>query len=428
MDKIHTEIITIGDEILSGIIADTNSAMIARKLQATGILVNQMVSVGDDPDAIEQLMIDVAARARLAIVTGGLGPTEDDRTVQAVSDAFGLPVVIHQPSLEKIKARFKALGVEYTENNARQARIPEGSIVVENPVGLAAGFTVEREGCILFFLPGVPRELERMLDESVVPMVREKFAPGTVILSRFLKIFGLGESRIDLLVKGALDGLNGIVLASLPRFPENKLRITASSGDPDSAARLLAEAEKRLRERVGGWIYGVDDQEMESVVEDLLREKGQTLAVAESCTGGLISHRLTNVPGSSEVFDRGIVSYSNQAKQTALGIPGSIIDGPGPVSEQTAKAMAHNVREQAGTTLGLSVTGVAGPGGGTESTPVGTVFIGLSSRESDWCKRYFLRRGRDDIKALASTTALDCVRRFLLGDGPFNHTYPWETN
>ena len=428
MNRIHTEIITIGDEILSGIIADTNSAMIAGKLQAVGILVHQMVSVGDDPETIEQLLIDVAARARVAIVTGGLGPTEDDRTVQAVSDAFGLPIFLHQPSLEKIKARFKMLGVAYTKNNERQARIPEGAVVVENPIGLAAGFAVEREGCILFFLPGVPRELERMLDESVVPMVREKLAPGAVILSRFLKVFGLGESKIDLLVKGALDGLNGVILASLPRFPENRLRITVSSGDPDSASRLLAEAEKRLRERVGDWIFGVDDQEMESIVEDLLRQRGETLAVAESCTGGLISHRLTNIPGSSDVFDRGIVSYSNAAKQTALGIPRSIIEGPGPVSEQTAKAMAHNVREHAGTTLGLSVTGVAGPDGGTESTPVGTVFIGLSSLESDWCKRYYLRRGRADIKALASTTALDCVRRYLLGDGPFSHTYPWESN
>ncbi len=423
---IKAEVVTIGDELLSGAIVDTNSSMIAQKLLGLGIPVWRMTSIGDDPGGMKELLRDAAARSPLVIVSGGLGPTEDDRTAQAVAEAFDRPLVLHEPSLQKIRDLFHRLGFEMTPNNERQAWIPDGALVIPNRMGTAPGFALEVRGSVLAFLPGVPRELEAMLDEELLPLVEKRLGREGGVGSRTLRIFGITEAKLDQMVKGALDGLPGTSLASLPRFPENRLRVTVRAQGPEEVARLLCEAEGRLRERIGAWVYGVDDEELESVVQDLLRAQGKTLAVAESCTGGLIVHRLTNIPGSSDVLDRGVVAYSLRAKREVLGVPMEILQRDGPVSARAAEAMAVGARERAGTSIGLSVTGIAGPSGGTEATPVGTVFMGLSEGDRGFSQRFWFRGGRGNVKTMASNVALDWLRRYLLGEDPRAYPGPWR--
>jgi nicotinamide-nucleotide amidase len=419
------EVLTIGDEILSGTIVDTNSSLIAQKLGAMGLEVRRMGSVGDSEEDIVDELLSASRRARAVIVTGGLGPTQDDRTAQAAARAFGRNLVLHEESLRRIRELFQSLGLEMTPNNERQAWVPEGSTVIPNPMGTAPGFCLEANDCILIFLPGVPRELEKMLDESVVPMLSKRLAPKLCISSRTLRLFGIAEAKIDHLVKGALEGLEGVSLASLPQYPENRLRITVRAKGEKEASSLLAEAERLLRERVGRWVYGTDDEDMESLVLALMRKRGLKLTLAESCTGGLIAHRLTNVPGASEVLERCYVVYSEEAK-VELGVDRSLIDRHGVVSAQVAEAMAARAASRVPGSVGLSTTGVAGPTGGSEEIPVGTVFIGLSSQEGTWSQRFRFRGGRGNVKTLASTVALDWLRRYLLGEDPQEYTVPWR--
>ncbi len=385
-----------------------------------------MTAIGDDTGGIVEFLRGGAGRSQLGIFSGGLGPTEDDRTAQAVAEAFGRPLVLHEPSLQKIRELFERLGFEMTPNNERQAWIPEGAQVIPNRMGTAPGFALDVEGSVLAFLPGVPRELEAMLDEELLPQVEKRLGREGGVGSRTLRIFGITEAKLDQMVKGALEGLPGTSLASLPRFPENRLRVTARAPDQGEVARLLREAEARLRERIGAWVYGVDHEELESVVQELLRARGKTLAVAESCTGGLIVHRLTNVPGSSDVLDRGVVAYSVRAKQEILGVPMEILRDEGPVSARAAEAMARGAMVGAGTSIGLSVTGIAGPSGGTEATPVGTVFMGLSEGDDSFSQRFWFRGGRGNVKTMASNVALDWLRRYLLGEDPRAYPGPWR--
>lgn len=419
------EVITVGDEILSGMIVDTNSAMIARKLGSVGLELTRMSSVGDEPREIIRELREAAARARAVIVTGGLGPTQDDRTALAAAQAFGVPLVLHEETLQRLRDFFANLGLEMTQNNERQAWIPQGARVVPNPMGTAPGFALRHEQCLLIFLPGVPRELERMLEESVTAMVLEHCGSGLQVSSRTLKIFGLSEAKIDQMVKGALEGLAGVSLASLPHYPENRLRITVRGEDPEVVSLTLERAEAFLREKVGPWVYGLDEEELESVVVRLLDEKGLVIALAESCTGGLIAHRLTNVPGASQVLSRAYVAYSLEAKEE-LGVPGDLLRQQGAVSAQAAEAMARAAAGRSGADLGISTTGVAGPTGGTEEHPVGTVFIGLAAGGKTWSQRFRFRGGRGNIKTLASAVALDWLRRFLLGEDPARYSVPWR--
>lgn len=426
METLKLEVITIGDELLSGNIIDTNSAMVAEKFLGLGFEVWQMTSIGDDPRRILEILHQVAARSQVAVVTGGLGPTQDDRTAQAAADAFGRKLELHEQSLRLIRERFDQLGIDMPLNNEKQAWLPEGSHVIPNPDGTAPGFVMEERGCLLLFFPGVPRELEHMLNDTALPLVAKRFGTGAHIVSRSLRIFGLTEAEIDQMVQGALKDITGMSLASLPRFPEIRLRVTARADGRESAMKMLDEAEKRLRKRLGAWVYGVDGDELESVVEDLMREVGKTVSVAESCTGGLIAHRLTNVPGSSEVFDRGFITYSPLAKEEVLGVPSAVLAKHGPVSAAAAKAMAAGARVRAGTSLGLAVTGVAGPGGGAVGRPVGTVFMGLAEGSQCWSQRFYFQGGRWKIKTLATTVALDWLRRYLVGENPANYPTPWR--
>lgn len=426
MSSHEVEILTVGDELLRGEIVDVNSSTIARRLLDVGLQVEMSVTVGDEKDEIINALREMARRSRVVMVTGGLGPTQDDRTAEAAAEAFGRRLILHEGALERIKTIFRKYGLELTPNNMKQAYVPEDAQVIINPVGTAPGFGFKEGGCLLVFLPGVPREVESMLGEVIERLVKPHCSPGTAVRSRMFRIFGMTESKIDQLMKGALDSLEGVSLASLPHYPENRLRVVARASTPQKAEELLLEAQRRIEERLGDCVYGFDDEELEVVVWRLLYESGRTLAVAESCTGGLIAHRITNVPGSSEVFLRGFVAYSPQAKVELLGVPPSVLEREGAVSATVAEAMARGARERAGADLAVASTGIAGPSGGTEDKPVGTVYLALADSNGAWSKRFLFRGERGQIKITASTAALDWLRLYLQGRNPQQYEIPWS--
>jgi nicotinamide-nucleotide amidase len=417
---LNAALLAIGDEIVAGLTVDTNSAFLAERLRAVGVEPVGTFSAPDDEDAILRTLERALEDARIVITTGGLGPTADDLTTVCVARLAGRELRLDERSLAAIEERFRSLGREMTPNNRKQALFPEGSTVVPNPTGTAAGFIcpVERGGTTrhVISLPGVPRETHRMVDETVIPWVQER-SPQQRFASRVYSTFGLTESKLDELLAGVVAPADAR-LAFRAAFPRIQARLTVNGPpDADLDARL-DELEARVRERLGDNLYAVGDEGMEQVVGQLLRERELTLAVAESCTGGLIGHRLTEVPGSSEYFVLGLITYSNEAKERMLGVRPETLARTGAVSRETAEEMAEGARRAAGAALGLATTGIAGPGGGSEEKPVGTVCVGLAWEGGSWSERYQLgTRSRSWIKEMTAQVALDRVRRHLLEHG-----------
>lgn len=412
-------ILAIGDEIVSGTTLDTNSAFLAQSLREAGVEVVAFFSAPDETSAIARAVERGLEEAELVVSTGGLGPTADDLTTAVVAELAERPLRLHEPSLRAIEERFRSRGMEMPPNNRKQALLPEGNEVVPNPTGTAPGFICPFEIAggtrHVISLPGVPREMRRMVEETLVPWVAQR-AGGSRFASRVFSTFGLAESRLDELLAGVLAGEEGR-LAFRAAFPRVQARITFAGRARDDLEARLDAAELRVRERLGDHLYAVGDRGMEEVVGELLSGEGLTLAVAESCTGGLIGHRLTDVPGSSGYFLLGIVAYSNQAKETLLGVSSETLARHGAVSTETAAEMARGVRAAAGSTLGLATTGIAGPGGGSDEKPVGTVCIALAWEGGEWAKRLDLgTRHRDWIKEMTAQLALDRVRRWALNE------------
>ncbi|HEX7239072.1 MAG TPA: competence/damage-inducible protein A [Longimicrobiaceae bacterium] len=412
-------LLAIGDEIVAGLTVDTNSGFLAEQLRAVGVEPVAGFSAPDDEGAIARAFERALEEADVAISTGGLGPTADDLTTAVVARLAGRALRLDEASLAAVEERFRSRGMEMPPNNRKQALLPEGSTVVPNPTGTAPGFIcpVGRGGAIrhVVCLPGVPREMRRMAVETVVPWL-EGLSPGRRFLSRVFSTFGLAESRLDELLEGVVSP-GEARLAFRAAFPRVQARLTVS-GTPDEDLEGRMDAlEARVRERLGTHVYAVGDEGMEETVGRLLRERGATLAVAESCTGGLIGHRITEVPGSSAYFLLGVVTYSNEAKRDVLGVSPVTLERWGAVSTQTAEEMAAGARRVSGATLGLATTGVAGPGGGTPEKPVGTVCVGLAWEGGAWSRRYDLgERSRDWVKGMTAQIALDRVRRWALGE------------
>jgi nicotinamide-nucleotide amidase len=416
---VKAALLAIGDEIVAGLTTDTNSGFLAEQLRAVGVEPVAGFAVPDDEDAMARAWERALAEAEVAISTGGLGPTADDLTTAVVARLAGRPLRLDEHSLSLIEERFRGRGMEMPENNRRQALFPEGSTIVPNPLGTAPGFIcpVGRGGAIrhVVCLPGVPREMKRMAVETVIPWL-EGLNPARRFLSRTFSTFGLAESRLDELLEGVV-APSEARLAFRAAFPRVQARLTVSGAPDDDLEGRLDALEARVRERLGTHVYAVGDEGMEETVGGLLRERGLTLAVAESCTGGLIGHRITEVPGSSEYFLMGVVSYSNDAKERLLGVRPETLRDHGAVSTQAAEEMAAGVRRLSGADLGLSTTGIAGPGGGSPDKPVGTVCVGLAWEGGSWSRRYDLgERSRDWVKGMTAQVALDRVRRWLLGD------------
>jgi nicotinamide-nucleotide amidase len=416
---LNASILAIGDEIVAGLTTDTNSGYLAQLLRSAGVDIAGFHSVADDERAIIRALRRALEDADLAITTGGLGPTADDLTTECVARLAGVPLVLHQASLDRIVERFEQLGLEMPANNRKQAMLPEGAKVVD-PVGTAPGVIVALAGDLagkhVITLPGVPREMRAMAEESVLPWLAER-AGGLLIATRVYSTAGLSESKLDELLVGAIEPLEGR-LSFRAAFPRMQARVTVMGRSAEEVDSRLAAADSRIRERLGDHLYAVGDEGLEETVGRLLGESGATIAVAESCTGGLIGHRLTDVPGSSVYYLLGIVAYSNEMKRSLLGVSERTLEEHGAVSEPTVREMARGVRTAAGASIGLATSGIAGPGGGTADKPVGTVCIGLAWNGGEWSRRYQLGgRSRSWVKEVTAQIGLDRLRRFLLEEG-----------
>lgn len=409
-------ILVVGDELTRGMIADANASFMARAFQEEGWEVSFVVLSGDGGEDIATALHFLLLRSRAVVVTGGLGPTADDRTTESLARALGRGCYLDKEVLRWIRERFAFMGFPWTENNAKQAVFPEGAEPVENPVGTAWGYVLEEAGKIVAVLPGVPSEVKRLFPEGILPRLRRWFSgTGEGPPRRTVKMFGLSESRIDETLSGVDFSSLGVSLGFYPRFPENHLVLTARHTERAVAEEHLARAVERVRECLGKYIFAYDEETLEGMVAALLTERKKTLAVAESCTGGLVADRLTDVPGSSAWFERGLVVYSNASKEELLRVPPSVLREYGAVSGETARIMAEGVRSLAGTDLGLSTTGIAGPAGGTDLKPVGTVFIAVAGDKGTVCREFRFRWGRRRVKEISAQWALEMMRRYLTG-------------
>jgi nicotinamide-nucleotide amidase len=405
-------ILSTGDELTTGRILDSNAAWIADKLFEIGVDVACVITVGDYPERLEWAWRQALERAQVVISTGGIGPTADDLTTETVGRVLGVPLVEHTESADRLRRWFAATGREMPLNNLKQALMPQGGELVPNALGTAPGYRVAHGDRHIVVLPGVPREMKPMVEETVLPWLRAQRG-GEVYLARTFQTFGVTESGLDELVAGVVDPAEGRV-SFRASFPEVSVRVVVH-GDPASAAARLATVGDKLRAAIGSFCYAEGAVTMEETVGKLLREQGRTVATAESCTGGLVAHRLTNVPGSSAYVRGSVVAYANSAKQALLGVSPATLETHGAVSEETAAEMAAGARRALGADLAVSTTGVAGPDGGTADKPVGTVCIGFASASETVAVRYQLWGTRDWVKLLASQVALEWIRRHLLG-------------
>lgn len=410
------ELIMVGTELLLGEVIDTNSAYLAERLAAIGVDLFYVTKVGDNQGRIARLVKEAYQRADVVITSGGLGPTADDLTKEAVSEAFARDLVLCAKALGTIEARFQCMQAPMSDNNRRQAYLPRGAKPLPNPKGTAPGVLLElADGKAIIMLPGVPVELEAIMEGSVIPYLAQRAAGGSgIIFSRVLRFYGLGESNLENMIKDLLVAQNNPTIAPYAGSGEVRVRITAKANSEAEATELIAPVEKELLDRIGEYFYGYGDAGMETVVANLLLAQAKTIAIAESCTGGFISNLLTNVPGSSGYYMQGAITYSNLAKETVLGVDPRLIEEHGAVSEQVARAMAKGVREWANTDIGIGITGIAGPGGGTDTKPVGLVYIGLSSAQGELVQRRVFNGDRLQVKERAALAALDMLRRHLL--------------
>ena len=413
------ETIAIGSELLLGGRSDSNSLFLADALAAIGIEVRFKTIVGDDQSDIAGVLTTACRRAGIVIMTGGLGPTVDDCTREAVASVTGFRLARRKEAFESMRARLAQWGRTPNRGQLRQALIPSGATVLPNPVGSAPGFALTWRNAHVFALPGVPSEMQAMMQKSVIPFLldqldRLKQAPPHPITRLIFHTWGLPESDIDAKLQGLIQKRTSVALGLLasPAGVLVSLTTRPHRSINEAVLRSLADG---VRARLREWVYAEGHDTLEEVVGRILRERGLTVAVAESCTGGLIGYRLTQVPGSSAYVDRGALCYSNQAKTDMLGVPAHLIEQHGAVSAEVAAAMAKGMRERSGASVALSVTGIAGPGGATETKPVGLVYIGLDGGGDDVTTREFRFHGdRSVIRQRAAQAALDVLRRWLI--------------
>jgi len=411
-------IMAIGNELTSGRVQDTNSSFISQMFQSQGWKVPAIIAVGDYEEDIRKGLEFLLPMCDAVTVTGGLGPTADDLTTEMIGKIFNLPLRMDESALDHIKKRFEQLRLEWTPNNAKQALFPEGAQTLFNPIGTAWGFALNVSGKMIAVMPGVPVETMRMLPEKVIPLLREHFGISDIVKSRTIKLFGLPEAKIDYALKDSPLDLPGLSIGFYPRFPEIHIVLTARGTKEPEIDRTLANATAIVEDKLRKNIFGYDNDSLEGIVAKLLTTKGLTLAIAESCTGGLITDRITNVPGSSAFLDRGIVAYSNECKVDTLGVPKEVLEKHGAVSEETAISMAEGVRKLANADMGISTTGIAGPTGGSELKPVGTVYVAVADRKGSFCRHFLFRwRERRRIKEITAQWALDLLRKRLVENG-----------
>lgn len=409
--RVSAEIVCVGTELLLGDIVDTNSVHLSRGLAELGINLFHRETVGDNYDRLVRVLKSAIKENDIVITSGGLGPTCDDITKEAVAEAMELPLVLHEESLERIKAYFRKRGTAMTENNVKQAYIPKGAIVFDNDYGTAPITAIQKNGKTVIMLPGVPRELCPMFDEKIKPWLMEQFSDSTIV-SRNIRLFGIGESGAEDILRDLMDNSTNPTIAPYAKTGEVLLRLTARGKNDDECNDLIDGLQKVVFERVGQYVYGVDVESLEEAMSIVFKKKGLKVAFAESCTGGLCAKRVIDLPGASAITEMNTIVYSYGAKEKLLGVKDETLKSHGAISEECAIEMAEGLRALSGADVAISVTGVAGPDA-DEGKEVGTVFIGVASKNGVRVKPLTLARGkreREYIRTLAANEAINEAR------------------
>lgn len=420
--EISAQVICIGNEIMLGHIANTNARFISSKLAAIGIKTSKHLDIPDNPDVIIPSIRKSLDESEVVILSGGLGPTVDDLTLECIGKALNKKLVFSKRIASRIKAHFKRRNIGMPANNMRQALVPEGGIPIDNNIGTAPGLIVplasaiskkqeKAEARVLIAFPGVPFELYPMLEETAIPYLKKKFSAGLIIKSRVIKITGLAESKVNELIEDILKISGNVQMGIYPHPEEIHVKITVTEKNEKSADKIIFKIEKQIKSRLKKYIFGYDNEKLEEITGRILQKSKKTLAVAESCTGGLLANRITDVPGSSDYFKLGLVAYSNESKNNLLSIPIKIIKKYGAVSKKVARLMAKNVRVLAQADYGISVSGIAGPGGAMKQKPVGLVYIALSGKSKITCKKFRFTGTRSLIKYKSTQAALNLLRK-----------------
>ncbi|HET6974927.1 MAG TPA: competence/damage-inducible protein A [Pyrinomonadaceae bacterium] len=412
-ESLSAEIVAIGSELLAPDRTDTNSLWLTEQLNRLGIEVKLKTIVGDDDARLEETIKDAVRRSKVVITTGGLGPTEDDITRKITARALGRRLLLDEVVLEEIRQRFRGFGVTMPERNSRQAMVIEDAVVLPNPNGTAPGMFIDHQGTAIVLLPGPPRELKPMFESHVAARLAGR-AGSLRVVRRMLRVAGMGESAVDEKIAPIYSQYDNPVTTILFNKSEIEIHLTARGRTEKEANDLLDRLSSQIEERLGNAVFSFGGETMEEVVGLKLALGGYTISVAESCTGGLLAQRITSVPGSSKYFIEGVVTYANDAKTRALGVEPILLLEHGAVSAPVAEAMAEGMRRRAETNFALSITGVAGPDGGTEDKPVGTVFIALADETKTESRKFTLPGDRNLVRWRASQAALDMLRRKLL--------------
>ncbi|MFR9070986.1 competence/damage-inducible protein A [Paraclostridium tenue] len=406
------EIITVGTEILLGDIVNTNSQFLAKELASIGVEVYYQETVGDNETRLLNLLEEAFKRSDIVITTGGLGPTNDDITKEIAAKYFNQELVFYSDIWENIKSYFEKLGLKPTENNKKQAYFPKDCIILDNPNGTAPGVILKKENKMIILLPGPPKEMIPMFNNKVKSYLQS--LTDYKLVSKTLRFIGIGESELEEKLIDIINSQSNPTIAPYAKENEVTLRITAKSKDDEKANDLIKSIEEKIKDRVGKYIYGYDDTTLEETVAKLLVKNNMTIAVSESCTGGMVSSKLIDYPGISQSFIEGCVTYSNEAKMNRLGVKKETLDKYGAVSSETAIEMAVGIAKNLNTNIGLSTTGVAGPGGGTDEKPVGLVYIGIYINGDVKVKKCNFSGSRDKIRSRATNEALNLLRLELL--------------
>jgi nicotinamide-nucleotide amidase len=408
-------LLAIGDEVLRGEVANSNAAFLSGRLFEAGLELREHVVVSDDPTAIRSALIRLPAEVDVILATGGLGPTEDDRTVDTVADLLGVGTVADQPSLDAMKKRFATHGFELTPNNLRQVRIPVGAQALANAAGIAPGFQISLGGAQAFFLPGVPREMEKMFTDNVAPRLTARMSelgvPPPAV--RAWHVYGMGESHIDHRLAGLLTGIENATLHFRTSNPENHVKVVVRDRDLERGKATLEKIDTELRKRIGPGIYAVDGDTFPSAVAKSLKAQNATLAIAESCTGGLAGQLITSEAGATTFFRGSVVCYADEIKTGVLGVKPETLADFGAVSEPCAREMAEGVKKLCGSTLAVSITGIAGPEGGAPDKPVGTVCFAVCGPGTTRTATKLFAGDRDRVRMAAAYFALDLARRYF---------------
>jgi nicotinamide-nucleotide amidase len=406
------EILCVGTELLLGQVLNTDAQFLSRKLSGMGIELYRIETVGDNPGRVREAVNAALERCDLLITTGGLGPTEDDLTKETVAEALGLDMVEDADSMARLREMHARWGREMARNNIKQAWFPRGAHILKNARGTAPGCAVEKDGKLVIVLPGPPYELTHMFDFEVEPYLRDRL--GYRIESRFIRTIGIGESDLEMRLRDMIDAQNDVTIATYCSLGESQVRLTVKCSLGEDADRYLDPVEERIRERLGSLVYAVGETDMPQVVVGLLKRAGRSLALAESCTGGKIADWLVDVQGVSEVLVEGHVTYSNIAKERTLGVRHETLESFGAVSAETAREMAQGLHALSGADYCVSVTGVAGPGGGTPDKPVGLVYMGLRTPVGTHVEKFNFTGDRYRVRALSALNALNMLRRALV--------------